>query len=448
LNSSLNRKADDRGGEAALRAGRRQRLAQAMPGGIAVIPTAPERARNRDTHYPYRYDSYFYYLTGFQEPESVLVIVADAATGPRSILFCRERNPERETWDGFRHGPQGARERFGFDEAQPIARLDEAMAALLADREALWYPVGADAEWDARAMRWLNAVRANARSGVAAPQQLHDVRAPLDEMRLVKDAQELAVMRRAAAISTGAHRRAMQAARPGRNEYEIEAELLYEFRRHGAQFPAYWPIVAGGANACVLHYVANDAPLADGALLLVDAGCELDGYAADITRTFPVGGRYSGAQREVYELVLAAQAAAMGEVRAGRPWNAPHDAAVKVLSQGMLDLKLLEGSLDAVLEKEAYKRFYMHRTGHWLGLDVHDAGDYKRAGAWRALAPGNVLTVEPGLYIRAAEDVPEPLHDIGVRIEDDVLVTAGACEVLTAAAPKAIAEIEALMRAV
>lgn len=447
MNSSVNGKADDRGGEAALRAGRRQRLAQAMPGGIAVIPTAPERARNRDTHYPYRHDSYFYYLTGFLEPESVLVLVADPEAGPRSILFCRERHPERETWDGFRHGPEGARERFGFDEAQPIARLDEAMAALLADREALWYPVGADPEWDARAMRWLNAVRANARSGVAAPQQLHDVRAPLDEMRLVKDAQELAVMRRAAAISTGAHRRAMQAARPGRNEYEIEAELLYEFRRHGAQFPAYWPIVAGGANACVLHYVANDAPLADGALLLIDAGCELDGYAADITRTFPVGGRYSGAQREVYELVLAAQAAAMGEVRAGRPWNAPHDAAVKVLAQGMIDLKLLEGSLDAVLEKEAYKRFYMHRTGHWLGLDVHDAGDYKRAGAWRALAPGNVLTVEPGLYIRAAGDVPERLHDIGVRIEDDVLVTAGACEVLTAAAPKAIAEIEALMRA-
>jgi len=442
----LNRKADGLAQDASLRAARRLRLAAAMPGGVAVIPTSPERARNRDTHYPYRFDSYFYYLTGFREPESVLVIVADPGTAPRSILFCRERNPERETWDGFRHGPAGARERFGFDEAQPIDALDEAMAALLADRAALWYPVGADAEWDARAMRWLNAVRANARSGVAAPQQLHDVRAPLDEMRLVKDAAELATMRRAAAISTGAHRRAMQATRPGRNEYEIEAELLYEFRRHGAQFPAYWPIVAGGANACVLHYVANDAPLADGTLLLIDAGCELDGYAADITRSFPVGGRYSGAQREVYELVLAAQAAAIAEVRAGKPWNAPHDAAVKVLAQGMLDLKLLEGSLDAVLEKETYKRYYMHRTGHWLGLDVHDAGDYKRAGAWRALAPGNVLTVEPGLYIRAAADVPERLHDIGVRIEDDVLVAAGGCEVLTAAAPKAVAEIEALMR--
>ena len=437
-------KANDLTQGVAVRAARRQRLAQAMPGAVAVIPTSPERARNRDTHYPYRYDSYFHYLTGFQEPEAVLVIVADAA--PRAILFCRERNAERETWDGFRHGPEGARERFGFDEAQPIAQLDEAMSALLADRAALWYPVGADPEWDARAMRWLNAVRAKARSGVAAPQQLHDVRAPLDDMRLVKDAQELALMRKAASISAGAHRRAMQATRPGRNEYEIEAELLYEFRRNGAQFPAYWPIVAGGANSCVLHYVSNDAPLADGGLLLIDAGCELDGYAADITRTFPINGRYSGAQREVYELVLAAQRAAMDKVRAGNAWNEPHDAAVRVLAQGMLDLKLLAGSLDAVLEKEAYKRFYMHRTGHWLGMDVHDAGDYKRAGQWRALAPGMTLTVEPGLYIRAADDVPEPLRDIGVRIEDDVLVTQAGCEVLTAETPKAIADVEALMR--
>jgi Xaa-Pro aminopeptidase len=437
-------KANDLTLDMTVRAARRQRLAQAMPGAVAVIPTSPERARNRDTQYPYRYDSYFHYLTGFQEPEAVLVIVADPA--PRSILFCRERSAERETWDGLRHGPEGARERFGFDEAQPIAKLDESMSGLLADRAALWYPVGADPEWDARAMRWLNAVRANARSGVAAPQQLHDVRAPLDDMRLVKDAQELAVMRKAAAISTGAHRRAMQATRPGRNEYEIEAELLYEFRRNGAQFPAYWPIVAGGANSCVLHYVSNDAPLADGALLLIDAGCELDGYAADITRTFPINGRYSGAQREVYELVLAAQRAAMDKVRAGNAWNEPHDAAVRVLAQGMLDLKLLAGSLDAVLEKEAYKRFYMHRTGHWLGMDVHDAGDYKRAGQWRALAPGMTLTVEPGLYIRAADDVPEPLRDIGVRIEDDVLVTESGCEVLTAEAPKAVADVEALMR--
>jgi Xaa-Pro aminopeptidase len=253
-------------------------------------------------------------------------------------------------------------------------------------------------------------------------------------------------MRRAARIAAAAHRRAMQAARPGRMEYEIEAELLHEFRRNGAQFPAYSPIVAGGANSCVLHYVANDARLHDGDLLLIDAGCELDGYASDITRTFPVSGRFSGAQREIYELVLAAQAAAIDKVRAGNAWNEPHDAAVRVLAQGMLDLKLITGSLDEVLEKETYKRFYMHRTGHWLGLDVHDAGEYKRQGNWRRLAPGMALTVEPGLYIRAADDVPERLRDIGVRIEDDVVVTAGVCEVITAEAPKRIDDIEALMR--
>jgi Xaa-Pro aminopeptidase len=295
-------------------------------------------------------------------------------------------------------------------------------------------------------MRWLNAVRAQARAGVAAPGELRDVRAPLDDMRLLKDALELSIMRRAGAISGAAHRRAMLAARPGANEYEVEAELLYAFRRAGAQVPAYWPIVAGGANACVLHYEQNDAPLAECALLLIDDGCELHGYAADITRSFPVGGRFSGAQRAVYEVVLAAQRAAMDKVRAGAAWNEPHDAAVRVLAQGMLDLKLLPGSLDAVLEKETYKRFYMHRTGHWLGLDVHDAGEYKRAGAWRVLEPGMTLTVEPGLYIRAADDVPAPLRDIGVRIEDDVAVTAGECEVLTASAPKAIDEIEALIR--
>jgi len=268
----------------------------------------------------------------------------------------------------------------------------------------------------------------------------------VDNMRLVKDAQELTVMRRAARIAAAAHRRAMQTARPGRNEYEVEAELLYEFRRNGAQFPAYSPIVAGGPNACVLHYIFNDAPLRDGELLLIDAGCELDGYASDITRTFPVNGRFSSAQREVYEIVLAAQKAAMDKVRPGNAWNEPHEAAVRVLAQGLMDLKLLAGSLEQALEKETYKRFYMHRTGHWLGLDVHDAGEYKRAGRWRPLEPGMALTVEPGLYIRAADDVPERLRDIGIRIEDDVVVTQGACEVITAEAPKGIGEIEALMR--
>jgi Xaa-Pro aminopeptidase len=423
---------------------RRERLAQAMGGGVAVIPTAPERVRNRDTHFPYRFDSHFYYLTGFAEPEAVLVLVAGNA--PRSVLFCREKNPEREIWDGVRYGPQAARERFGFDEAHPISALDEKLAALLENQPALFYPVGADPEWDARAMRWLNAVRARTRAGIAAPDRVQDVRSLIDDMRLVKDAQELQLMRRAARIAAGAHRRAMQATRPGRAEHEVEAELLYEFRRNGAQFPAYTPIVAGGANACVLHYVSNDAPLRDGDLLLIDAGCELDGYASDITRTFPVNGRFSGAQRAVYDIVLAAQAAAMDKVRPGNAWNEPHDAAVRVLVDGMRELGLLKGSAQEILEKETYKRFYMHRTGHWLGLDVHDAGDYKRAGRWLSLLPGMTLTVEPGLYIRAADDVPAALRDIGIRIEDDVLVTEAGCEVITSEAPKRAADIEALMR--
>lgn len=423
---------------------RRARLLQAIGDAVAIVPTAPERIRNRDTHYPYRFDSHFYYLTGFPEPEAALVLVGGPA--PKSLLFCRTRNEEREIWDGFRHGPEGARERFGFDEAQPIESLDAAMATLLENRPALFCPIGADAAWDARATQWLNAVRARARTGAAAPERLQDVRAIVDDMRLVKDEHERALMRRAGRISAAAHRRAMQAARPGRFEYEVEAELHYEFRRGGAQFPAYWPIVAGGANACVLHYVANDAPLADGDLLLIDAGCELDGYASDITRTFPVNGRFDGAQREVYELVLAAQLAAIAKARPGSAWNDPHEAAVRVLAQGLIDLKLLSGSLQDALEKETYKRFYMHRTGHWLGLDVHDAGEYKREGKWRDLVPGMVLTVEPGLYIRPAPDVPVRLHNIGVRIEDDVLVGANGCEVLSAEAPKSVADIEALMR--
>jgi Xaa-Pro aminopeptidase len=428
----------------ALYAARRQRLATLMQEGVALVATAPERVRNRDSHYPYRFDSYFYYLTGFIEPQAVLVLVAGKS--PKSILFCRNRDPEREIWDGFRYGPEAARERFAFDEAHPIGELDEVLPKLLEDQPVLYYPVGAEADWDARVMRWLNIVRAKSRAGIAAPERLHDVRALLDDMRLVKDEQELVTMRRAARIAAVAHRRAMQAARPGRMEYEIEAELLHEFRRNGAQFPAYSPIVAAGAHSCILHYIDNDARLREGDLLLIDAGCELDGYASDITRTFPVNGRFSGAQREVYELVLASQRAAMAKVRSGNLWNEPHDAALRVLAQGMLDLKLLSGSLDEVLEKETYKRFYMHRTGHWLGLDVHDAGEYKRQGNWRRLAPGMALTVEPGLYIRAADDVPERLRDIGVRIEDDVVVTAGECEVITAEAPKLVDDIEALMR--
>jgi Xaa-Pro aminopeptidase len=423
---------------------RRARLAAAMQEGVAIIPTAPERTRNRDAHYPYRFDSYFYYLTGFREPAAALVVVAGNA--PKSILFCRDKDPEREIWDGFRYGPEAARAAFGFDEACSISELDARMPDLLADRDALYCHLGADAAWDARVTAWINEVRNRARTGVTAPRAVKDVHALLDEMRLIKGSEELAVMRRAAAITAGAHRRAMRAARPGRSEFEIEAELLHEFRRLGAQAPAYSPIVATGEHACVLHYVQNDGVMRDGEMVLIDAGCELDGYAADLTRTFPVSGRFSGPQREIYDLVLAAQSAAIAAVKAGAPWDAPHRAAVNVLARGLIDLGLVSGSLAEVVETEAYKKFYMHRTGHWLGLDVHDVGDYKLQGEWRALAPGMVLTVEPGCYLRSGEGVPARFAGIGVRIEDDVLVTESGAEVLTRDAPKSPDDIEAWMR--
>lgn len=422
---------------------RRRQLLQRMGEGVALVPTAPEAIRNRDAHYPYRFDSYFYYLTGFPEPEAMLLLVAGAH--PKSVLFCRDKDLEREIWDGFRYGPEAAREFFGVDEAYSISCLDELAPQLLANQPRLFYALGADTQWDARVAAWLNQLRAQVRSGVNAPADVCDVRAMLDEMRLIKSPAEQATMRRAAEISAGAHRRAMQFARPGRMEYEVEAELLHEFRRHGAQAPAYHSIVAAGANACVLHYVFNNAKLADGDLLLIDAGCEVDGYAADITRTFPVNGRFSGPQKDLYELVLAAQAAAIEKIRPGNAWNAPHDAALAVLARGFIDFGLCQGTVEAVLESGDYRRYYMHRTGHWLGLDVHDAGEYKKHDAWRALEPGMALTVEPGCYVRPAEGVPRHFWDIGIRIEDDVLVTGDGCEVITAAAPKSVADIEALM---
>ncbi|HJT51764.1 MAG TPA: Xaa-Pro aminopeptidase [Nitrosospira sp.] len=426
---------------------RRRHVASLMQQGVAIIPTAPERVRNRDAHFPYRFDSYFYYLTGFMEPEAVLVILAGPEeNASRHILFCREKNAEREIWDGFRFGPEAAQEAFGFDEAHPIAALDELLPKLLAGQPAIYYSLGHNEAWDARVVAWVNQVRQQSRSGIVAPGEIRDVHLLLDEMRLFKSAEELEIMRRAAKISGEAHRRAMRKTMPGMNEYEVEAELLHEFRRHGAQAPAYTSIVAGGANACVLHYVENNDELKAGDLILIDAGCELDGYAADITRTFPIEGKFSRVQRDVYEMVLAAQAAAIAEVRPDNSWDAPHNAAVRVLTQGFIDFGLCHGSVDGVIESEDYKRFYMHRTGHWLGLDVHDAGEYKRKGEWRRLEPGMTLTVEPGCYIRPADDVPSHFWNIGIRIEDDVAVTRNGCEVLTVAAPKTVAEIEELMQ--
>jgi Xaa-Pro aminopeptidase len=429
---------------------RRAHLLNLIGDGVALIPTAPERLRNRDNPYPYRADSYFWYLTGFPEPEAALMLA-----GGRSILFCREKDALREIWNGFRHGPEAAAQAFGFDEAWPITRLDEKLPEIIVGRPTLWHAFGLDAGWDARVARALDAVRAQARLGKRPPGALHDWREPLDALRLVKDEAEQAIMRRAADITTSGHRRAMRACSAGaRSEYALEAELTCEFRRQGASGHAYAPIVAGGRNACVLHYVDNDQSLSDGDLVLIDAGCEYQGYAADITRTFPVSGRFSPAQRDCYEIVLAAQAAAIAATRPGVRFNVPHEAAVQVLTQGMVDLGLLSGSVDGLIESGAYRRFYMHNTGHWLGLDVHDAGDYKVEGEWRELAPGMTVTCEPGLYISAAcqdqdtaarRDFCQDLVGIGIRVEDDLLVTTTGCEVYTNA-PKSVAEIEEVMR--
>ncbi|RTL51425.1 MAG: M24 family metallopeptidase [Rhodocyclaceae bacterium] len=423
---------------------RRQRLQETMAQGVAVIPTAPEQVRNRDAHFPFRSDSYFHYLSGFPEPEAVIVLVAGDA--PKSILFCRDKDMEREIWDGYRYGPAAAKEVFAFDEAHSITELEAKLPELIANQPLLWTALGFDPAWDNRITAALNVVRGQSRAGKRAPETIRNVRAPLDAMRLVKDAFELDIMGRAARISAGAHRRAMQFIRPGRNEYEVEAELLHEFRRQGSPYPAYTSIVAAGAHACVLHYVENNGPIADGDLVLIDAGCELEGYASDITRSFPANGRFSGPQKDIYQLVLDAQYAAEQATRPGATFMAPHDAALKVLVQGLLDLKLISGTSDEALEKESYKRFYMHRTSHWLGMDVHDAGEYKDGEQWKTLQAGMVLTLEPGCYIRPGDDVPEAFWNIGVRIEDDAVVTANGCELITQDAPKTVAEIEALMQ--
>ena len=411
-------------------------------GGLALLPTAPELARNRDSLFPFRPESYFHYLSGFPEPEAVVALVA-SPTGSRHILFCREKNEEREIWDGFRYGPDAAREIFGFDEAYSFDELDEKLPELAADRPALYTPLALFDAWDRKVTHLLKDVRARVRTGVSAPDDVVDVRGILDAMRLIKDAHEIDLMRRAGAISSEAHRRAMGRTRPGWFEYQVEAELMHEFLREGAQAVAYPSIVASGPNACVLHYRENNREMAAGDLLLIDAGCEYQGYASDITRTFPVDGKFSGPQRDIYELVLASQYACLDAVKPGADFHDYHDAAERVLAQGYLDLGLVKGTLDEVLENGAYRQFYMHRAGHWLGIDVHDAGLYRVKGASQKLAPGMVLTVEPGTYIRPAENVPEAFWNIGVRIEDDVLVTATGHENLTGQTPKTIAEVEA-----
>ncbi len=456
-----------------LYAQRRARLASLLgEGGVAIIPTAPAHARNRDTDYLYRHDSYFYYLTGFTEPGACLVVGHDG----RSTLFCQPKDLEREIWDGFRLGPAAAPAALGLDAAHSINELDAQLPRLLENRSAVWYPFAIHSGLAARVEGWLNAVRARVRYGAMCPAQQNDLCTLLDEMRLIKDAHEQDIMRRAAAISAEAHIRAMQRSarmlRAGEDvrEYHLDAELLYAFREAGSQYPAYGSIVAAGANACVLHYQADAAPVRSGDLVLIDAGCELHGYASDITRTFPANGRFTGPQRALYDLVLASQNAAVAATKAGARFNDPHDATVAVLAQGMLDLGLLDknkmGTAQDVIDQRAYFQFYMHRTGHWLGMDVHDCGSYVEPGEVgqvserkdplsgetitnrpsRVLRPGMVLTIEPGIYVRPADGVPEQFHNIGIRIEDDAIVTAGGCELITRGVPVKTDEIEALMR--
>ena len=424
---------------------RRKAVLQSMRnhsgGGLALVPTAPEVARNRDSLFPYRHDSYFYYLSGFPEPEALVALIA-GPDGDKHVLFCREKNAEREIWDGFRYGPDAAREIFGFDEAHPIESLPSMLPELASDRPALFTPLGLFEPWDRQVTQLLNDVRNRVRTGVSAPDEVVDVRATIDAMRLLKDGHEQSLMRRAGAISSGAHRRAMELVRPGWFEYQAEAELLHEFLRCGAQSVAYPSIVASGPNACVLHYRDNNREMADGDLLLIDAGCEYQGYASDITRTFPVNGKFSGPQKDIYELVLASQYACLDAVKPGADFHDYHKAAEHVLAQGYIDLGLCKGTLDEVLESGSYKQFYMHRAGHWLGMDVHDAGLYQVKGASQKLVPGMVLTVEPGTYIRPADNVPEHFWNIGVRIEDDVVVTEAGHENMTAAAPKTVADVE------
>ncbi len=412
---------------------------------VAILPTAPVRIRNRDVEFPFRAESNFYYLTGFHEPEAVAVLVPDREQG-EYILFCREKDPEMETWHGRRSGLEGACEFYGADDAFPIEDIGEIVPGLMENKERVFYSMGLDKEFDQKVMQWVNQIRDRSRTGVTAPGEFVALDHLIHEMRLYKSKAEVKTMRKAAEISAKAHIRAMRATHPGANEYQIEAEILHEFMQSGARSSAYPSIVGGGENGCILHYTENNAELNDKELLLIDAGAEYDYYASDITRTFPINGKFSKPQKQIYELVLAAQQAAIDTVKPGAHWNEPHEAAVRVLTAGLVELGILKGKLNQHLLDETYKTFYMHRTGHWLGMDVHDVGDYKVSGEWRMLEPGMVMTVEPGLYFAAGtRGLARKWWNIGVRIEDDVLVTADGCEVLSAGAPKTVDEIEEIM---
>ena len=411
---------------------------------IAILPSAPLVTRNRDADFPFRQDSDFLYLSGFNEPDAVIVLVPGRKHG-EYILFCREKDEEQETWHGRRAGQEGAIEEYGANDSFPIDDIDDILPGLLEGNDSIYNVMGVYPDFDQRLIGWVNHIKAQSRAGLHVPSEFVSLDYVLHDMRLYKSREELKLMRKAASISAKAHRQAMRVCQPGQYEYQIAAEFDYEFRKNNAVH-AYSAIVGGGTNGCILHYTNNSDQLNDGDLLLIDAGCEVEGYASDITRTFPVNGKYSKAQREIYDIVLAAQMAAIKMVKPGNHWNDPHNAAVKVVTKGLMDIKLLKGSLPKLIKEGAYRRFYMHRTGHWLGLDVHDVGDYKVADQWRLLEPGMVLTIEPGIYIPArSKAVNRKWWDIGIRIEDDVLVTTDGCEVLSKAVPKKPEDIEALM---
>lgn len=426
---------------------RRRHLLDALePNSIAIVHAAAQVTRSRDTEYPFRQDSDFYYLTGFPEADAVAVLMPGRPHG-EYVLFCHEKHPEYELWHGSRIGAEQACVRYGAEDAFPLQDIDDILPGLIEGRNRVYYSMGRSREFDSRIMAWVNSIRAREASGAAPPGEFTDLDHLVHEQRLFKSAAEVRQLRRAAAISVAAHRRAMRQCRAGLYEYQLEAELLHEFARHGARSAAYPSIVAGGPNACTMHYTANDQRLKRGDLVLIDAGAEYRGYAADITRTFPVAGRFSRRQRQLYEVVLAAQEAALAATGPGRDWNAPHDASVEELTRGLIDLGLLRGNLRRLIARGAHRRFYPHRVGHWMGLDVHDVGAYRPGGEWRELEAGMVLTVEPGLYIAPGDrDVPAAWRGVGVRIEDDVLITDRGHDLLTTALPRAPAEIEALMQ--
>lgn len=428
---------------------RRKQLMDMMePNSIAILPSAPERIRSRDTEYSYRQDSDFLYLSGFEEPQAVIALIPGREHG-EFVMFVRERNREREIWDGYRAGPEGACTQFDADDAFPIDDIDDILPGLLEGKQRVYYAMGKDSEFDKQVMDWVNAIRAKVRSGATPPGEFLDLNHLLHDMRLFKSAAELRVMKEAGDISAAAHVRAMKFCKPGVMEYQLEAEILHEFHRQGARFPAYNSIVGAGKNGCILHYIENSSVIKNGDLVLIDAGCELDYYAADITRTFPANGKFSPEQKILYNICLEAQLAAIAVAKPGNHWNAPHEATVKVITKGLLEIGLLEGKLEELIEKESYKEFYMHRAGHWLGMDVHDVGDYKVGGEWRLLEPGMVLTVEPGIYVAPDnERVAKKWRGIGIRIEDDVVITKDGNEVLTKNVPKSVDEIERLMASV